>query len=517
MCLTRVDGLPDEMLEKIFSYLSFEYLRTVTTICRRWNYLTARLVASKAQLVVKVENNSTENCRQALLASQRNYKQILFWFIDDASSDDGTNNGTEIHAISELLCRMLMKFGPSIKTLILHQRVPNEIVELATISRALSLCPNLEIFQIDRVLFYETDRNQTVKFDVLPSLQEFNNRSNLLDWFEFDLKVISPNLTRFRVNLMRNPKLIQCLVHFQSQITELHISCEFPESKSEMYFFKKLKFPRLEKLSMMFAANGVSMQPIHSFLKQHNILKEVLMEQQVKADVLKSLASSRKTLKRLSLNTQDFETLYLDNFECLEMFKLNYTYFKLPPSFDPSPMPVMRMLRHLNLYNVTIPNPDEFNALLRHAFPALETLELINICRRRTREYILSFYQRMLRGLVSLKRLTLSESEEELDTDLFCFLNTSMHLHELRLKFKKLSEYSFESETFSLQKMTLDVKQMSYNYLCKLLVPFPELSRIELQSKCLSTQEVNFARKKWPHCEIVCKHEIEVEILFPET
>ncbi|XP_058443456.1 uncharacterized protein LOC131425525 [Malaya genurostris] len=504
-----IDDLPDEMLRKIFSYLWFKELTTVATICHRWYIVTESLIIQKAQVVVDLREDTEKELYYTLLQSSlRPLKQLLLY------PPNGSFFRFEIDDRDKLICGILGKLGAPLETFILRFNPldENPYARLELFSSVARFCPKLQVLRLEGTYFFGT---YSGIYHVFPLLQELHANSSLLECGNFNLKTIAPNMTRLHVN--NRFATIKTLSYYPSQLTELSIDCENGATVGQLGM---LFFPRLKKFRVRFLDRVNNVDGYNSFLRKHDALEEVALAYNIDVVVLDSLQSSRKTLKRLSFETPSLTVelfTRVSSFECLEMLQvanaeINFSEFFFNRAVVPA---IKTSIRLLNLRMVNIVNHELFSIFVRHSFPALKTLELIQLSFNLTNCEIRSCYQRMLCHLVPLERLTLCSPFIHIDAmisrDMLSCLSTLTSLRELRFSLgcPKIPSYLDSDITVpGIQKMV--VKGKNKNILPKLIKAFPGLRRLE------TSRESNFLclDESTHHCEIVSKRDIIFEI-FP--
>ncbi|XP_058458616.1 uncharacterized protein LOC131435095 isoform X2 [Malaya genurostris] len=487
---TSIEYLPVEMLEQIFSYLELEDRKSVSRVCRLW----AKLVFRKSNIQLALDFrapsklDSSESFR-VLMASQRRYKHLLLYF------------GTK-HDKSDLMLAILCKFAESLETLKLISDCTFSL-RLDFFRRIVDRCQRLTTLHLQSVIFNH-HKADDLRFGVLPKLERFYLKSNLLELAEVDVAKITPNITSLfiRVNYtsQRPVDFVRC---FASQLTQLGICFQTAD-----YFrqFSRLHFPRLEKFDLSSAEELVDEGEYeHEYLdliRRLDKLKQIKLQNTVNTVVLITLTQCCLHLQDLCLNTDDLTDehfLCFGELKCLKNLRLIKAAIDIT---QPEIYPVLPGVGRLTIEAVKIKNYNKFNYFLRHSFPRLVSLQLLQLFSPvRFKCDMISIYHQILNNLISLERLALHE-KGKLHCEFFSAFATLIGLRELQLRFRGLGEYRYSTDMadFQVRSLLVDFRQINVGGLDTLIRIFPNLKRMEVCGA--SPEDVQFVRRKLPGCVV---------------
>ncbi|XP_058812074.1 uncharacterized protein LOC131676783 [Topomyia yanbarensis] len=513
---TSIQDLPEEMLVKITSYLDLEDRKSVSRVCLWWSKLAFR--QSNVQLEIDVRKSRRDcNCSskcgcnldrtylRVLMASQRHYKHLLFYF--------GTRQNK-----TDLMLTILSKFAKSLETLKLISDC-SVSVRLDFLRRIVDYCQNLKTLHLQSILFYDNE-GEAIRFGVLPKLERLYLRSNLLELTQVDVKTITPNITSLfmRVSYV-SKRPVDFVTYFASRLTQLDV-CFLTAD----YFqpFSKLHFPRLEKFSLSSADSLVEedeyLEEYVDFVQRLGKLKEIKLQYKISTAVLGNLVQFCENLVVLSLYTEDLTDehfLGLAELKCLKTLRLMKATIVIR---QPELCPVLPNVQQLTVDGATIENCHTFNGFLRHSFPALVSLQLFRLCNKQENERCstLSFYKIILGNLTALERLALDEHGKLLSWYLLATFTALTRLRELRLRFKAMTDRPLMSgqlrrvaNTIPVNTLILSFIKIKNREIRKLVYMFPNVRLIEAVG--CSPVGLQSVRNILPNCVVRQKHKLRMD------
>ncbi|XP_053698460.1 uncharacterized protein LOC128745411 [Sabethes cyaneus] len=489
-----IGDLPEEMLDKIFTYLSLEDRKAVSRVCLHWSRLALRRM--NFQLAIDVRRNKLERTYlRVLLASNRRYRHLWLYF---GSRQDK----------SDLMLVILRRFADSLETLKIMSD-STIALRLDFLSHVIEICRNLRTLHLQSVLFQHHDGSE-ITFGVLPKLDRLYLRSNLLEFDDVPIEKMTPNITSLFVMISYvSPRPIEFLRHFSPRLKQLEIRFL---TDDHFNAFSRLGFPQLEQLSLSSADSLLEGSRLTSYVEFFNDLShlvELTLQYEISTPVLGSVVKCCKNLQSLCLNTEE---LLDEHFALIGELKYLKALRLMSANIDIEKaelVPVMPNLRLLTLEALAVVKSLEMNNFLRRSFPALVTLQLLRLCSHMNSASMNIFYSNLMSNLNTLERLVLSEKENELDMKLLSCFAQLPRLHILQLHFRNLVHYNSQHDLSSIgsfRTLVLDVRNVSDEILQNLLDHLPKLKQLEMPTAHLCSADGLLAiRKKHPECTIVTR------------
>ncbi|XP_062542066.1 uncharacterized protein LOC134210029 [Armigeres subalbatus] len=500
---TSFRDLPDEMLENILSYLSFEDRKSALQVCQRLSTVKPFDFAT-VQLVVDFARNPGQEATyfRILLASNRPYKHLVLYFGYDSGKYD-------------LLVEIFQHFSAKLETLKLipHNFIP---VKLKLFAQVAALGSNLRHLHIDACNFdYSRDE---MDFPVMRNLEELYLENNLLSLVP-SMKDITPNITRLHMQISyysEEPQLF--LRHFSSSLVELEIWF-----LSEDYFMTicEMQFPSLKKINFYCVDLEIDhigslekIELINSFFKEIPLLTEVTLRCNIDDRVIQKLCRSCVNIQFLCVSMDYFlqeSFLAVCELKQLQHLRIEEAAINVPTEMY---LPI-KSLQILTLYSVRIVHEDKFNEFIRDAFPNLIAIEMLHLNTRKNESRSFQLHTKITQDMSSIQRLVFSEpGTNVMVNSLLEFCETSGSL-ELRLRCWNIVDLFPGDETPELirvQKLNLDVPMIAPSVMHKLISSMRELRQLEVALSDYCTPKViDTLREQFPRCHVVAKRKVPIE------
>ena len=147
----------DEILEKIFSFLDFESLKTIRTVSKNWQVEADRNFWKKTRIIVK-----GFNCWEIIHSKKLNIVSAIDIrsFIDYEDNDNNEYSNFQDEDISDLLSRLLRNifFSPSLKEMRIYEnnffcQIPARILSstISNLEKVTFFCDTLTNMQTKRI------------------------------------------------------------------------------------------------------------------------------------------------------------------------------------------------------------------------------------------------------------------------------------------------------------------------------------------------------------------------------
>lgn len=498
-----IQDLPDEVLEQILSYLELEDCKSALRVCQRWSALKPFNWPS-VQLVVDFGKNAGKEaeCHQTLLACNRRYKHLVFYFGYDFEKYD-------------LFVDILSHFSRSVESLKL---MPNTFIpiKLKFFAQIAALCSNLKHLHIDACNFDYSRFD--LEFAPMNNLEELYLENNLLSLIP-NMQDITPNISRLHMQISYYSQESRTFLrHCSPRLLELEIWF-----LSEDYFLTvcSMHFPLLEKLNFYCVDLCVfeleendETGPIDRFFQRLPRLREVTLRCNMIDPVIARLCQSCRNLEFLCLSMEEFHEesfRAICHLKQLKRLRIEDASISVPEDLN---CPPLKSLRVLSLYTTRIEEQDKFNRFLLHVFPCLTVLEMLHLCSRVSQGRTFELHARICNSLSALQRLVVTEPAGNIQLGPFLEFCATRGPRELRLKcWNMLDMFPLEEiPPIPVRTLILDAPLISPTVLQKLVKSMGSLTRLELVlADYCSPEVIRRLRAIFPRCEIKVRRKVQIE------
>ncbi|XP_062537530.1 uncharacterized protein LOC134205880 [Armigeres subalbatus] len=502
-----IDDLPNEVFERIVSYLNVEDCKVASLVNHRWSqFCFSRIVLGKVLLEINCAQRDAYYYWTVLENSIRCYRNVVLKFAFD---DEG------------YLLRVLDKFQDSLVWISIEQdadaRLLHTEISSTYLTRMLQTFVNVKVLTIKTImeLSDSVDGSELPQLDKLESICLYTHcmEGDWVNWTQ-----MCRNLKRIGIPLQDGhvgfPKLIQ---HFCDQVVHLSIDARFVERDSLNFVHEE--FPKLRKFRLLYPISNPPVAGlIKSFICRLSNLTEIsLFANSITKETLEAITKSCNQLQMVSLDTNDVPITAFSILSKLpQLRQLVLHKITVEPAMVTSTS-CFPALRRLTCLSIRINCPDAFFQQLNRKIPLLTELELLD----RFRFGISNFNQNgivaaICAHMINLRRLALVDWAI-LDLSIFEDLHLLKNLEELRVKCIGINANKTVPRCEGVKKLILDIEAhkptdtippVSRLTLAEIISgAFPNLKSIELpkqlldKTKC-SEQEIAALRSAMPDCTL---------------
>ncbi|XP_053699280.1 uncharacterized protein LOC128746256 [Sabethes cyaneus] len=508
-CSTSISDLPNEIFDKVISYLNVEDRKTASLVCSRWSlFAFSRIALADVLLEINCAQCNTADYWTVLRNSSRNYRNLVLKFADD---DDG------------FLLKILDKFQDTLEQISIEQDQDARLLHTEMSSnyfiQLMQRFVNIKKFEVKTVLEILDDLEKCLP--TLPYLESICFYTHGLEKEWIDWSTIAPNLKYIGVPLEDEKSAFPKLIHDCSdQILHLSIDARFVE-RDELEFCKA-KFPHLQKLRLLYPINlTTSIGVIRNFIESCCLLTEIsLFSNVIHADTLETIAKHCIRLQVVNLDSNDVHPTIFATLSKLPSLRHLILHKMTVDSAMITAAACFPALCQLTCLSIRITVPDAFFEQLQKRMPKLTILELLD----RFRFGISNFnqtgvVQAICKNLHSLRRLALVDWAI-LDMSIFGMLHKLDRMTDLRIKCIGLNADQMITPCSGVKRLVLDIDSfkptdtvppISRTPLAEVIhKTFPKLTSIELRKRFLdrtkiSEQEVTSLHSLMPCCTIYRK------------
>ncbi|XP_021696517.1 uncharacterized protein LOC110675527 [Aedes aegypti] len=499
-----IDDFPNEVFERIISYLNAEDRKVASLVNYRWSqFCFSRIALGKVQLELNCAQRSPRDYWTVLEKSSRCYRNVLLKF---ASDDEG------------YLLRILDKFKPSLERVSIEQdadaRLLHTEISSTYLSRMLEALCNVKELTIKTIieLSDSVDGTELPRLELVEAVCLYTHcmEGDWIDWAR-----ICPNAKYIGVPLQDGcngfPRLAH---HFSNDVEHLSIDARFVERDSLDFIHED--FPQLKKFRFLYPiSNSSAAHEVNSFISRCSNLTEIsLFINSISQEVLQIIAESCTQLQVVSLDTNEIPQSAFSILSKLPLLRqLVLHKMTVEPAMITSAL-IFPALCRLTCLSIRINCPDAFHQVHKK-MPLLTELELLD----RFRFGISNFNQNGVVAAIcthmrNVRRLALVDWAI-LDLSIFGQLNMLTNLTELRLKCIGLNANKAIPCCAGVRKLILDVDSLksadtipltSRPALAEIISEgFPGLKSIELRKQLLdktkcSEQEIFALRSIMTDC-----------------
>ncbi|XP_055524215.1 uncharacterized protein LOC129717942 [Wyeomyia smithii] len=509
-----VRDIPNEIFEKVISYLNVEDRKIASLVCRQWSlFAFSRKALADVLLEINCAQHSAKDYWVVLEKSSRNYRNLVLNFADD---DDGC------------LLEILGKFQHSLKRVSIEQDQDARLLHTEISSdyfvQMMERFRNLKNFEVKTV--FEILDNEEKRLPTLPFLETICFYTHGLEKEWFNWFTIAPNIKCIGVPLEDGksgfPKIIN---DCRQQILHLSIDARFVE-RDQLEFCNE-KFPRLQKLRLLYPISlPASIETIRNFIGNCSLLTEIsLFSNVIHSDTLETIANHCSQLQIVNFDANEISPTAFAIISKLPKLCQLILHKMTVDSAMITAAGCFSMLHQFTCLSIRINVPDAFFEQLRKKMPKLVTLELLD----RFRFGINNFnqtgvVQAICNNIHSLERLALVDWAI-LDTSIFGSLHKLNLITDLRLKCIGLNADKTIPPCPTLKRLILDIDSLKptdtippisrppiADVICK---SFPNITTLELRKTFLdrtkiSEQEVKSLRSLMPRCTVYRKTRLKM-------
>ncbi|XP_062700986.1 uncharacterized protein LOC109410140 isoform X1 [Aedes albopictus] len=443
-----IDDLPNEVFERIVSYLTVEDCKVASLVNYRWSQLCFSPIAlANVQLEINCAVLEASDYWTVLESSCRPYRNLVLKFASDDAGD---------------LLKILGKFQSSWERITIEQDADAKLlrteISVGFLSRMLQAFSNVKQLTIKTVIELSDPSCETD----LPQLNRVEAICLYKNCFDGDLIAwtrICPNVKYIGVPLQDGrdefPRIIQ---HFSHQIEHLSIDARFIERDSLDFVHED--FPRLRKFRLLYpiSNSAATVNLVRSFISRCSNLTEIsLFTNVISQETLQTIAESCTQLQVVSLDTNEIPPSTFSILSKLPLLKqLILQKMTVEPAMITS-VATFPALRRLTCLSIRINCPEAFFQQLHKKMPRLTWLELLD----RFRYGFSNFNQNgvvdaICVHMANLQRLALVDWAT-LDLSIFQNLNMLTNLTEFRLKCIGLNANRTIPCCAGVKKLVLDV------------------------------------------------------------
>nr|XP_019548810.2 uncharacterized protein LOC109419057 [Aedes albopictus] len=493
--MMKINNFPEEILEVIFRHLPLKDRKNVSLVCRDWTRLAfSRPCLESTELNI---DGSKAVDVSALEHSQRKYRFVCF------RMDCSSLENRQLEGIRSVLC----KFSCTIMRLRFVWDTMDVPFDLRLLLHLMEFTPSL------KELIVEDSTNQYDEQNVDPSveIQSFHNLDKLtipncvMDNIQFDVARLAPNVKH--VNLSTTGRHLWTALHLVgAQIRSMSLKTEtkgvFRQLWAiEPYSLEKLHLHRL--CSDLMEPSDLKLNDVVVFFSQCRVLTVLGLELQVPCSVIQLIANSCPTLK--SLLVYEIEEGWpllkmLQQFKNLESLTVRVAHFDVKPSEDED----LRLgkLKSLTLDGVEFENPFDFFHQLGQFAPRLQELQFAQYDDSCNETYHLTVLKAVLQlKLPLLMKLVLFDNSSYFPSHVFNQFNLFPKLKELRLAYCGLSAWNRSIVVPGVEKLTLDIYELTTFQLRNLLKMFPSLVTLDVVEP---EDPLNFRIDDLPRTSLLC-------------
>ncbi|XP_062551424.1 uncharacterized protein LOC134216579 isoform X2 [Armigeres subalbatus] len=343
-----------------------------------------------------------------------------------------------------------------------------------------------------------------------PNLEKLTIPSSLMDNVQFDLARLAPNVKT--VNLSTTGKHLWTALHLVgAQLQSMSLKTEtkgvFRQLWAiEPYSLKKLHLHRL--CSDLMEPTDFKLNDVVVFFSQCRALTVLGLELQIPCSVIQLIANSCPTLKSLLVyEIEDGWTLLnkLQQFENLESLTIKVAHFEMRPP-EVQDLLLIR-LRDLTLDGVEFENPFDFFSNLGQIAPGLRTLQFAQYDDSCNERYHLTVLKAVLQVKLShLSKLVLLDNASYFPSHVFNQFNLFPRLKELRLAYCGLSAWNRTIVVTGLERLSLDIYELTTFQLRNLLKMFPSLVKLDVVEP---EDPLRFSIDDLPRTALLCDFNIK--------
>ncbi|XP_021701190.1 uncharacterized protein LOC110676678 [Aedes aegypti] len=491
----NINNFPEEILEVVFRHLPLKDRKNASLVCRDWARLAFSrpclesteliLASSKAADVSPLEN------------SQRKYRFVCLRMDCDGF---GTR---ELEGIRSVMC----KFSCTIVRLRFVWDIMEGPFNLKLLLHLLELVPLLKELVVEDCIVNQYDERSLVprvEMQSYPHLEKLTIPSCLMDNTQFDVARLAPNVKV--VNLCTTGRHLWTALHLiGAQIRSMRLKTEtkgiFRQLwEIEPYSLEKLHLHRL--CSDLMEPSDLKLNDVVVFFSQCRALTVLGLELQISCSVIQLIANTCPTLKSLLVyEIEEGWTLLniLQQFENLKKLAIRVAHFEIKPSGEDLLLP---KLKSLTLDGVEFENPFDFFHNLRQFAPGLQSLQFAQYDDSCNETYHLTVLKAVLQlKLPQLTKLILFDNTSYFPSHVFNQFNLFPKLKELRLAYYGLSAWNRSIVVPGVEKISLDIYELTAFQLRNLLKMFPSLVTLDAVEP---EDPLNFGIDDLPRTSLLC-------------
>ncbi|XP_065081212.1 uncharacterized protein LOC135703815 [Ochlerotatus camptorhynchus] len=469
----NINNFPAEVLEVIFFHLPLKDRKNASMVCRTW----AQLAFSRPCLVsteLTMESSNVDDL-SPLEISKRKYRNVCFRF---DCSHFGLSQLKNVQSV-------LLKFRLTIERIRFVWDTMDVPFNIKLLLQILGPIPMLkELVVEDYICQYdEQEVDTTLEIQTFNNLEKLTIPNCLMDNVQFDFVKFAPNVKT--VNITSSGKnLWGALQILGAQIQSMCIKTETKGNFKDLwtmepYSLEKLHLHRL--CSDLMEPRDFQLNDAILFFSQCRSLTVLGLELQVPIDVIQMIAQTCPMLK--SLLVYEIEEGWamiqiLQQFDQLNSLTIRVAHFEVKPDVEKSQLAA---LRHLTLDGVEFENPFDFFHHLGQFALGLRELQFTQYDDSCNESYHLTVLKSIMQvKLPLLSRLVLVDNSSYFPSHVFNQFNLLPNLKELRLAYYGLSAWNRTITVPGIEKLSLDIYQLTTFQLRKLLKMFPSLVRLDV-------------------------------------